>query len=156
MGGRLRYSHARIFYLSARRPIVLSGSRTDLRSVTREKSVFAYCIGTKITVVYYSVDHWVYFWISAFCVDTDRKIELLMKANILFFGATADITGNRRVDMELPPGSKASEVFEQLVAAHPLLAKHRLHFSVNQQYSNGDEILIDGDELAIFTAVSGG
>ena len=89
-------------------------------------------------------------------MDTDRKIELLMKANILFFGATADITGHRRVEMELPPESKASEVFDQLVAAHPLLSKHRLHFSVNQQYSNGDEILIDGDELAIFTAVSGG
>lgn len=79
-----------------------------------------------------------------------------MRIQVLFFGATAEVTGKRRVEVELPPESKASEIFEKLVTDHPLLAKHRLHFSVNQQYATGDEILNDGDELAIFTAVSGG
>lgn len=79
-----------------------------------------------------------------------------MKAHVLFFGVTADITGSRRVEVELPPESNASDVFDKLLARHPLLAKHRLHFSVNQHYANGEEILKDGDELAIFTAVSGG
>ena len=79
-----------------------------------------------------------------------------MIVQILFFGATADITGKRRVEMDLPPDSKASEIFEKLTTDNPLLAKHRLNFSVNQRYATGDEILEDGDELAIFTAVSGG
>lgn len=79
-----------------------------------------------------------------------------MKAQVLFFGATADITGNRRVDVELPSDAKAADVFEKLTIDYPMLAKHRLHFSVNQQFATGDEILNDGDELAIFTAVSGG
>jgi len=79
-----------------------------------------------------------------------------MSISILFFGATAAMTGQRRVEVELPSASKAADIFEKLVSDHPRLAKHRLHFSVNQQYATGDEILSDGDELAIFTAVSGG
>ncbi|MBK8304012.1 MAG: MoaD/ThiS family protein [Pyrinomonadaceae bacterium] len=79
-----------------------------------------------------------------------------MKIQVLFFGATADIAGQRRIELELPAASKAADIFEKLVSDHPPLAKHRLHFSVNQQYAAGDEILRDGDELAIFTAVSGG
>jgi len=79
-----------------------------------------------------------------------------IKIRLLFFGATADITGQRRVDVELPPDAKAAEIFKKLISDHPLLAKHRLYFSVNQKYATGDEILNDGDELAIFTAVSGG
>ena len=39
---------------------------------------------------------------------------------------------------------------------YPALKGHKLLFSINQQYANGDEIIRDGDELAIFTAVSGG
>ncbi len=79
-----------------------------------------------------------------------------IKIRLLFFGATAEITGQRRVEVKLPPESKASHIFEMIVTDHPLVAKHRLHFSVNQQYATGDETLNDGDELAIFTAVSGG
>ena len=79
-----------------------------------------------------------------------------MKVTALFFGATADITGKRRVEVEVAPEAKAADIFDRLVADHPLLAKHRLHFSVNQQYATGNEIMSDGDELAIFTAVSGG
>ncbi|MFM9905641.1 MAG: MoaD/ThiS family protein [Pyrinomonadaceae bacterium] len=79
-----------------------------------------------------------------------------MVAHVLFFGATAEITGHRRVDIELPPDAISGDVFQKLVSNHPTLAKHRLHFSVNQQYATGNELLNDGDELAIFTAVSGG
>ena len=79
-----------------------------------------------------------------------------MSVQVLFFGATADITGQRRFEIELPLDAKAADVFEKLTLDFPSLAKHRLHFSVNQQYATGNEILNDGDELAIFTAVSGG
>ena len=75
---------------------------------------------------------------------------------ILFFGATADITGQRRVEVEMPSVSTAGDVLDKLVIKHPLLSKQRLHYSVNQEYATGKEILNDGDELAIFTAVSGG
>ncbi|MFT3743991.1 MAG: MoaD/ThiS family protein [Pyrinomonadaceae bacterium] len=79
-----------------------------------------------------------------------------MNVQVLFFGATAEITGCRRLDLEMPEQSKAHKVFESLTAEHPRLNQHKLHYSINQQYATGDEIIRDGDELAIFTAVSGG
>lgn len=79
-----------------------------------------------------------------------------MNIQVLFFGATADITGQRRIDVDVPPNSRAADILETVVAEHPRLAAHRLHLSVNQAFGSGDELLNDGDELAIFTAVSGG
>ena len=78
------------------------------------------------------------------------------KIKILFFGATAEIVLNREVTLEVVESTTSNPIFEQLVARFPALANHRLHYSINQQYATGDEIIRDGDELAIFTAVSGG
>ena len=79
-----------------------------------------------------------------------------MLVKILFFGPTADITGQRRLDLELPLRSKAKDLFEMLVSQFPLLESRQLHFAVNEEYATGNEILSDGDEVAIFAAVSGG
>ena len=79
-----------------------------------------------------------------------------MNVRVLFFGSTATITGERQMEVELANASKAQQIFDQLLAEYPNLAAQRLLFSVNQQYATGEESLKDGDELAIFTAVSGG
>jgi len=79
-----------------------------------------------------------------------------MNIQVLFFGATADITGQRRLDIEVPTEIMAHAVLENLVTAYPRLSQHKLHISINQQYPNGEEVICDGDEIAIFTAVSGG
>jgi molybdopterin synthase sulfur carrier subunit len=79
-----------------------------------------------------------------------------MTIKVLFFGATADIVGTRRLEMELSAAARGIEIFESLVAKYPSLSGHRLLYSINQQYASGDEVVRDGDELAVFTAVSGG
>ena len=79
-----------------------------------------------------------------------------MPVHVLFFGATADITGLRQIVVEVPQDSPARAAFDQVLAEYPQLASHRLLFSLNQKYATGDEVVRDGDELAIFTAVSGG
>ena len=79
-----------------------------------------------------------------------------MPITVLFFGATAAIAGERKIERVTHDGERSGEVYAQLLAEHPQLAGHRLHLSVNQQFATGDELLKDGDELAIFTAVSGG
>jgi len=79
-----------------------------------------------------------------------------MSLTVLFFGATADIAGKRRHEIEVSVGESAGVVFERMLALYPRLADHKLHVSVNQQFATDDEIVYDGDELAIFTAVSGG
>lgn len=58
--------------------------------------------------------------------------------------------------MSLTSESTAKTIFDQILAEYPLLAGHKLHFSVNQEFATGEELLTDGDELAVFTAVSGG
>ena len=79
-----------------------------------------------------------------------------MKVLVLFFGATADEAGTRELDLDLTENRKASEVFGEILEKYPRLTSHKLLFAVNQEYAKGDETIQDGDELAVFTAVSGG
>ena len=48
--------------------------------------------------------------------------SIIMPIQVLFFGATSAITGKRQIDVDLPEGATAGEVFEQLLAEYPLLA----------------------------------
>ncbi len=83
-----------------------------------------------------------------------------MKVKVLFFGATAASVGEREIEISLDEHTSAETARENIFAEFPALVKNHdeksLHFSVNQEYSDGDEIIKNGDELAIFTAVSGG
>ncbi len=79
-----------------------------------------------------------------------------MIVTILFFGATASAVGKRRFDIDLPEGATVENAFEKVKSDFPALRNQKLLLSINQTYAAGDEIIGDGDELAIFTAVSGG
>lgn len=80
----------------------------------------------------------------------------MVNINVLFFGQTAEIVGSHKLEIVLEKQTPASEVFADITGKYPLLKDNKLLFSVNQEYSNGGEIIKNGDELAIFTAVSGG
>jgi molybdopterin converting factor small subunit len=79
-----------------------------------------------------------------------------MNITVLFFGQTAEIVGEREVEMSLDESITASVLFAKIVKKYPKLIENKLLFAVNQTYAIGDEIIKNGDELAIFTAVSGG
>lgn len=79
-----------------------------------------------------------------------------MKVQVLFFGATADAVGEREVEFEFENGTKSDSALNRIVSVYPRLKQHSLLFAVNQEYVGSDKILNDGDELAVFTAVSGG
>jgi len=74
---------------------------------------------------------------------------------VLFFGATADVVGTRRKQIETQDGV-VGDLLHQLITDHPDLERHKLLFSVNQEYVPTDSEIRDGDEIGIFTAVSGG
>ena len=80
----------------------------------------------------------------------------MINVKVLFFGATADAVGEREIEIDAQTNAKAEDVFRQIIFAFPQLEKHSLLFAVNQEYSKGGETIKNGDELAIFTAVSGG
>ncbi len=79
-----------------------------------------------------------------------------MKVKVLFFGATAEAVGSRKIEIDAKTGARTGDVFRQIIADFPPLEKHSLLFAVNQEYSKGTETIKNGDELAIFTVVSGG
>ena len=79
-----------------------------------------------------------------------------MKIRVLFFGATAEMVGKREVDATLGEFGSPEDVVQTLIADHPGLGIRRLLFSVNEEYVSPTSRLRDGDELAIFTPVSGG
>ena len=82
--------------------------------------------------------------------------ETGLKIRVLFFGATADVAGTRAMQLELPADASTGDALESLIDRYPALASHKLLYSINQTYAKGDERLKDEDELAVFTAVSGG
>ncbi len=81
-----------------------------------------------------------------------------MKVNVLFFGATSEATGQKEIEFETSADERAEKVFGAILDSFPKLKDYgkSLLFSVNQEYSDGGELVRDGDELAIFTPVSGG
>ena len=81
---------------------------------------------------------------------------MAVSIRVMFFGATADIVGQRELRLDLSRSDSISSIFDRLLADYHLLSQHQLHFALNQQYATGKEMLQEDDELAIFTAVSGG
>jgi sulfur-carrier protein len=79
-----------------------------------------------------------------------------MKVTVLFFGQTAEIVGEREVEMSLDESIMANVAFAKIVEKYPKLSENKLLLAVNQTYANGNEVINNGDELAVFTAVSGG
>ena len=79
-----------------------------------------------------------------------------IRISILFFGATADAVGKRAVELDLANGSTVGEVVERLKQEMPGLGKHKLLIARNEEYVLPENVVEAGDELAVFTAVSGG
>jgi molybdopterin converting factor subunit 1 len=83
-------------------------------------------------------------------------LEALVVVNVLFFGATADAVGSRELELTVEESATVGSITDHLSQQHPTLAKHQLLIAVNEEYADPDTVLNDGDELALFTAVSGG
>ena len=79
-----------------------------------------------------------------------------MSVRILFFGATREATGNREIVINENGFSNVGSILKELSETYPRLSAYNLRFSINQQYATIDDLVKDGDEIAIFTAVSGG
>jgi molybdopterin converting factor small subunit len=75
---------------------------------------------------------------------------------ILLFGATADGVGARRLKRSVSTEMNASDLIAMLKNEYPALANHKLLLSINQQDPTENDVIGSGDEIALFTAVSGG
>lgn len=75
---------------------------------------------------------------------------------VLFFGATAEAVNSRKIDMKIEGEVTIGSVIDRLKESHPRLANQILLASINQEHVELTTIVSEGDEIAIFTAVSGG
>lgn len=75
---------------------------------------------------------------------------------VLFFGSTAELSGTRCLDVEAAKNETVETVATRICSQFPPNYSSRLKFSLNQTWATGKENVQNGDELAIFTAVSGG
>jgi len=78
---------------------------------------------------------------------------------ICLFASLRDVVGQSEILLDsVPAGNTAGQVFGRLVKQFPGLERYReaLLVAVNQEYSNWDEEISPGDEIAFFPPVSGG
>lgn len=77
---------------------------------------------------------------------------------VLYFGILKDIVGRRFSEMDLPEGLSVAELVERHEREKEGSAKvwSSIAVAVNQQYAKPEDVLHDGDEVALLPPVSGG
>jgi molybdopterin synthase catalytic subunit len=81
-----------------------------------------------------------------------------MKLAVLFFATLKEKAGRDRLVLEIEPGTTVAAVKARLAADLPALAANlpTALASVNHEFAFAEDVLRDGDEIALFPPVSGG
>ena len=79
-----------------------------------------------------------------------------MQVRVLFFGVLKDLLSSSGEAVMLPEAATVAQLLERLRngASHPVWSA--LAVAVNQEYARADDVLKDGDEVALLPPVSGG
>jgi molybdopterin converting factor subunit 1 len=77
---------------------------------------------------------------------------------VLLFARLREITGHADLPLEVPDGSDAGALWDDLAGRYPALAPYRASVScaINEDYAKFTTPLKDGDEVAFLPPVSGG
>lgn len=83
---------------------------------------------------------------------------LPIRVRVRLFAIQRELAGSREVPLELPAGATIEVAWAALVERYPVLAPGRssVRFARNGAYAAADDLLSDGDELAVVPPVSGG
>jgi molybdopterin converting factor subunit 1 len=81
-----------------------------------------------------------------------------MRITVRFFAVLKDRAGCAEALLDLPAGATISTATDALVKVFPGIQDHlpRIATAINRNYAKREEILHDGDELALIPPVSGG
>lgn len=76
----------------------------------------------------------------------------------MLFAAHRELAGQKQLDIEMPYGSTADDLYERLQEQSPRLGDLRNYttFAVNRETVDPGTQLRDGDEVALLQPVSGG
>lgn len=81
-----------------------------------------------------------------------------MKVRVKFFSAHREAVGKNEIKIELEERITSNRLLKMLITDYPKLRK-LIDFtiiSLNHSRANGNELLRDGDEVAIFPPIGGG
>ena len=81
-----------------------------------------------------------------------------MTVKVLFFASCREIVGAREREVELRHGATVADLVAKIRAQHPLFGEmaESVMVSVNQDYVDTEQLLLEGDEIAFIPPVSGG
>jgi sulfur-carrier protein len=81
-----------------------------------------------------------------------------IQVSIKLFSVYQEIIGESEITQNLPVGTAAGDVLQQLVDRYPQLAQWKsvTRLGVNLDFVEADRTLQDGDELVLIPPVSGG
>jgi molybdopterin synthase catalytic subunit len=81
-----------------------------------------------------------------------------MQVRVLYMGMLRELAGREREEVQLRDGSRLGDLFEQLRQSTPKLMEFRgaIALAVNYEYSDGQTVLQNNDEVALIPPVSGG
>jgi len=81
-----------------------------------------------------------------------------VRVKVKFFAALREGIGKSELEIEIPTGSRLKDLMERLKSEYRAIGEFRnpLALSINKEYAKGDELLKEGDEIALIPPVSGG
>jgi molybdopterin converting factor subunit 1 len=79
-----------------------------------------------------------------------------MRITVLYFGVLKDVIGHRSVVMELTEGASVGELLALHSGSGRASVWNSIAVAVNQEYARAEDVLKDGDEVALLPPVSGG
>jgi molybdopterin synthase catalytic subunit len=90
--------------------------------------------------------------------DESRSPTVALRVRIRLFAIQRELAGTREVPVALPGPATVADVWDALVAQHPILAPGRssVRFARNGSYAGAETAIEDGDEIAVIPPVSGG
>ncbi|MBC7872227.1 MAG: molybdenum cofactor biosynthesis protein MoaE [Chitinophagaceae bacterium] len=82
-----------------------------------------------------------------------------MQVSVLLFATLKDIAGSNKLSLVLSgENATVDDVRQGLIELHPSIERNirAAIASVNREFARGDNVVVDGDEVAFFPPVSGG
>ncbi len=81
-----------------------------------------------------------------------------MRVKVLFFAGLAAQVGAKELLVDIPEGARVSDLVDVLARDYPAVAvgRGKLAYAVNLEYRKAQEVLSQGDEVALIAPVSGG
>jgi MoaE-MoaD fusion protein len=91
-------------------------------------------------------------------IGGEPRYELYMRITVLYFAVFKERLGRADDALELADGKRVQDAIDALAAKHPAIAALRGKFrvAVNEEFTDDDHVLRDGDELALIPPVAGG